>query len=161
MSRALKRLTREYKDITKEGNYLFSINFDEDNILKWFVTIIGPPDTFYENGLFNLEINFTEEYPFRAPTVRFTSSILHPNIYEDGGVCISILHEGVDNYGYEDSGERWMPSQNVTSILLSIISMLNEPNFESPANIDASVMWKDNPDEFKRRVYEIVANSLN
>ena len=159
--RVIKRLTREYKNITEENNYLFSVYFDEDNILKWYVTLIGPPDTYYENGIFNLEINFTNEYPFRAPTVRFTSEILHPNIYSDGNVCISILHEGVDSYGYEDSGERWMPSQNVTSILLSIISMLNEPNFESPANVEASVLWKDEPDKFKRRVYEIVANSLN
>ena len=83
----------------------------------------------------------------------------HPNIYPDGKVCISILHDGVDQYGYESTGERWNPSHSVSSILLSIISMLPMPNFESPANIDASVMCKDNYDSYKRKIYKLVSDS--
>lgn len=61
-------------------------------------------------------------------------------VYVDGNVCISILHSpGDDPNQYETSSERWSPVQNVNSILLSVLSMLAEPNIESGANIDACV----------------------
>ena len=61
-------------------------------------------------------------------------------VYEDGKVCISILHApGEDAMSGETSDERWRPILGVEAILLSVISMLNDPNIASPANIDASV----------------------
>lgn len=62
-------------------------------------------------------------------------------------MCISILHPPVDDpQSGELPCERWNPTQNVRTILLSVISLLNEPNTFSPANVDASVMyrrWRD------------------
>lgn len=76
--------------------------------------------------------------------MRFISKIFHPNIYPDGRVCISILHApGDDPLGYETSSERWSPVQSVEKVLLSVMSMLAEPNCESPANVDAAKMWRD------------------
>ena len=76
--------------------------------------------------------------------MRFISKIFHPNIYPDGRVCISILHApGDDPLGYERSSERWSPVQSVEKVLLSVMSMLAEPNCESPANVDAAKMWRD------------------
>lgn len=61
-------------------------------------------------------------------------------VYKDGTVCISILHPpGDDPNHYESSSERWSPVQSVEKILLSVMSMLAEPNDESGANIDACV----------------------
>lgn len=61
-------------------------------------------------------------------------------VSKDGDVCISILHEpGEDKFGYERPEERWLPIHTVETILLSVISMINEPNDESPANVDAAV----------------------
>ena len=92
------------------------------------------------------------------PKMKFTCEMFHPNgnqlininiqnkflyqilVYRDGHVCISILHApGDDPLGYESSAERWSPVQSVEKILLSVISMLAEPNPESGANVDASV----------------------
>jgi ubiquitin-protein ligase len=57
-----------------------------------------------------------------------------------GEVCISILHEpGEDKYGYEKPEERWLPIHTVETIMVSVISMLADPNDESPANLDAAV----------------------
>ena len=95
------------------------------------------------------------------PTITFTSEMYHPNIYPNGKVCISILHDGVDEYGYESIQERWNPTHSISSILISIISMIGEPNFESPANVDASKLWQDNYNEYKKIIYKIVAKSLN
>ena len=61
-------------------------------------------------------------------------------VSKEGDVCISILHEpGEDKYGYERPEERWLPIHTVESILLSVISMIADPNDESPANVDAAV----------------------
>ena len=62
------------------------------------------------------------------------------SVDKDGNVCISILHEpGDDRWGYEKPEERWLPVHTVETILLSVISMLADPNHDSPANVDAAV----------------------
>jgi hypothetical protein len=64
-------------------------------------------------------------------------------VHENGEVCISILHEpGEDKFGYETASERWLPIHTVESILISVISMITDPNDESPANVDAAVSTK-------------------
>ena len=92
------------------------------------------------------------------------------------------MHEpGDDKYGYEKASERWLPVHTVETILLSVISMLADPNYESPANVDAAVSfyfsynliwnfickrkfilqkeWRENPAEFKRKVAKCVRKS--
>uniref|UniRef100_A0A2K6L6T5 Ubiquitin conjugating enzyme E2 R2 n=1 Tax=Rhinopithecus bieti TaxID=61621 RepID=A0A2K6L6T5_RHIBE len=106
------------------------------------------PNTLYEVfGYFKAHIKFPIDYPYSPPTFRFLTKMWHPNIYENGDVCISILHPPVDDpQSGELPSERWNPTQNVRTILLSVISLLNEPNTFSPANVDASVMfrkWRD------------------
>ena len=63
-------------------------------------------------------------------------------VEKNGDVCISILHEpGEDKWGYEKAEERWLPIHTVETILISVISMLADPNDESPANVDAAVSY--------------------
>ncbi len=155
---ALSRLAHELKSINKDPNYYYSIMPSDDNFLKWDFNLIGPNDTLYEGGIFKGSINFTKEYPIKAPIVRF-NNIIHPNIHVTGEVCISILHEGSDSYGYEKDSERWTPTHGIDSIMISIISMLSDPNFESPANISASVLWKNNKEEYKKQIYKLVSDS--
>uniref|UniRef100_A0A8D2MYH7 UBC core domain-containing protein n=1 Tax=Zonotrichia albicollis TaxID=44394 RepID=A0A8D2MYH7_ZONAL len=99
------------------------------------------------SAFFQAHIKFPIDYPYSPPTFRFLTKMWHPNIYENGDVCISILHPPVDDpQSGELPSERWNPTQNVRTILLSVISLLNEPNTFSPANVDASVMfrkWRD------------------
>jgi ubiquitin-conjugating enzyme E2 G1 len=158
---ALKRLQSELKQTINEPNYFYSIEPDSKNFYIWNVLLIGPPDSPFEGGIFKCEFKFTPEYPNKAPGFRFITNLLHPNIYKDGKVCISILHDGKDEWGYEDISERWNPSHSVNSILMSILSMLSNPNFESPANIDASVLWKNDWVTYKKQIYKIVSESQN
>jgi len=155
---AIKRLLCEMKDIMKDPNYFYSCFPDENNLMIWNFSIIGPPDTLYEGGIFNGIIQFTDAYPNKPPVVTF-KNILHPNIYNNGIVCISILHEGSDIYGYEKDSERWNPSHSINSIMLSIISMLSAPNFDSPANMEASLLWKNTPLEYEKKIYKMVSIS--
>jgi ubiquitin-protein ligase len=156
---ALKRLQNEYSEFIKEPNELFSISIDPKNFFIWNILIFGPEDTIFEGGVFNCKIEFTQNYPNKPPSFKFIDNIYHPNIYPDGKVCISILHEGVDVYGYEDISERWNPSHSVNSILMSIISILTEPNFESPANVDASKLWKENYNQYKKIIYNLIVKN--
>ena len=95
-----------------------------------------------EGGFFKCHLNFPKEYPHRPPKMKFLTDIWHPNIDKNGNVCISILHEpGDDRFGYEKAAERWLPVHTVETILISVISMLADPNFESPANVDAAVCF--------------------
>ncbi|XP_022845773.1 ubiquitin-conjugating enzyme E2 7-like isoform X2 [Olea europaea var. sylvestris] len=153
-SQASLLLQKQLKDLCKHPVDGFSAGLlDEADLFEWSVTIIGPPDTLYEGGFFNAIMSFPQNYPNSPPTVRFT-------FYQDGKVCISILHPpGDDPNGYELASERWSPVHTVESIVLSIISMLSSPNDESPANVEAAKEWREQRDEFKKKVSRCVRRS--
>jgi ubiquitin-conjugating enzyme E2 G1 len=151
---AIKRLQNEFKQYLKEPSTHYSLSPDNTNFLKWNIILLGPPETIFEGGSFRCQLEFTKDYPNKPPKFRFIDDLYHPNIYSDGRVCMSILHEGIDVYGYEDISERWNPSHSVNSILMSLLLILTNPNFESPANIDASKLWRDNFNEYKKIIYK-------
>lgn len=82
-------------------------------------------------------------------------------VYSSGLVCISILHPpGDDPNHYEHASERWSPIQSVEKILISVMSMLAEPNDESPANVEAAKMWRTQRDEYEKKVKDGVRRML-
>jgi ubiquitin-conjugating enzyme E2 G1 len=117
-------------------------------------------------GNFRCHLSFPPDYPHAPPSLVFKTPIpFHPNIYVDGKLCISILHPpGDDQYGYESANERWSPVQTPETILLSVISLLHSPNDESPANVEAATLWreekKNSSKEFRKRCRKIVRESL-
>ncbi|MGH0161655.1 UNVERIFIED_CONTAM: hypothetical protein FKN15_041602 [Acipenser sinensis] len=114
---------------------------DDNDIYKWEVVIIGPQDTLFEGGFFKAYLTFPYDYPLRPPKMKFITELWHPNVAKNGDVCISILHEpGEDKFGYEKPEERWLPIHTVETIMISVISMLADPNSDSPANVDAGVV---------------------
>ncbi|KAL7640017.1 UNVERIFIED_CONTAM: hypothetical protein RMT77_009431 [Armadillidium vulgare] len=161
--RALKRLMREYKQLTlnpPEGIIAGPTN--EENFFEWEAYILGPEGTCFECGVFPAKLNFPHDYPLSPPKMQFSCKIFHPNIYPDGRVCISILHApGDDPMGYESSAERWSPVQSIEKILLSVVSMLAEPNDESSANVDAAKMWRDDREQFNSIAESLVRKTLN
>jgi ubiquitin-conjugating enzyme E2 G1 len=149
-------------ELVKKPHEGFSAGLiDEDNIYKWEIFIIGPPETFYEGGCFKAHLYFPKEYPQRPPKMKFISEMWHPNVEKNGDVCISILHEpGEDKWGYEKPEERWLPIHTVETILISVISMLADPNDESPANVDAAKDWREDYNgSFKKKVLKCVRKS--
>lgn len=88
---------------------------------------------------------------------QFARPLYHPNIYKDGKICISILHApGEDEMSGESAAERWSPAQRVESVLISIISLLDDAECSSPANVDAGVMFRKNPEQYRKLVTEAV-----
>ena len=106
-----------------------------------------PEDTAWEDGTFKLTLEFTEEYPNKAPTVKFVTKMFHPNIYADGSICLDILQN------------QWSPIYDISAILTSIQSLLSDPNPSSPANSEAARLYQENRREYERKVKEVVENS--
>ncbi|KAK4033977.1 ubiquitin-conjugating enzyme/RWD-like protein [Parachaetomium inaequale] len=157
---AKTRLMSEMKALRKEK----WINFEDDDldsILKWrFALMVINPDSPFNSGYFKAEMTFTDEYPYQPPKFRFLVPITHPNIYPDGQLCISILHKpGEDIMSGEEASERWSPLQGAESVLRSVLLLLDDPEINSPANVDAGVMYRDRRSEYLEKAHETVARS--
>jgi len=159
-SQATARLQKELKELNKFPVEGFKVELPNDgNLFEWIVHIAGPPDTIFQGGIFKANMKFPEDYPISPPKMKFLSDFWHPNVYADGGVCISILHTPDPLNPEEKDSECWRPIQTVESILVSVVSMLADPNFSSPANVDASVQLRKDPNAYKKKILEIVSKS--
>lgn len=105
---------------------------DENNSRYFMVTIDGPKDSPFENGIFKLELFLPEEYPMAAPKVRFMTKIYHPNIDKLGRICLDILKD------------KWSPALQIRTVLLSIQALLSAPNPDDPLANDVAEQWKVN-----------------
>lgn len=153
---------RQYRELTdpKKGVPSFHIELADDNIFLWNIGVmVLNEDSVYHGGFFKLQMKFPQDYPFSPPQFRFTPSIYHPNVYRDGRLCISILHQAGDATTDEPDSETWSPAQTVESVLISIVSLLEDPNISSPANVDAAVDWRKNPEHYKLKVQQEVERS--
>ncbi|KAB2576645.1 putative ubiquitin conjugating enzyme protein [Lasiodiplodia theobromae] len=159
---ASKRLFHEYKALSSDPPEGITAGpVSEDDMFVWEALIQGPEGTPFDGGIFPAELKFPKDYPLAPPTMRFLCDMWHPNVYPNGTVCISILHPpGDDPNHYEHASERWSPIQSVEKILISVMSMLAEPNDESPANVDAARMWREKRGEYERIVKDNVRKGL-
>ena len=145
---AKKRLMRDFKKMLKDPPPCLNAAPNDDNIFFWTAVIFGPDDTPWEGGTFNLTLEFTDQYPNKAPVVKFVTKMFHPNIYQDGRICLDILQA------------QWTPIYDVAAILTSIQSLLNDPNPNSPANAEAAQLYQENRREYNRRVIEMVESTF-
>ncbi|PQE22092.1 ubiquitin-conjugating enzyme protein [Rutstroemia sp. NJR-2017a BVV2] len=157
---ARRRLMRDFKRMQTDPPAGVSASPVADNVMLWNAVIIGPADTPFEDGTFRLVMTFDEQYPNKPPAVKFISEMFHPNVYATGELCLDILQN------------RWSPTYDVAAVLTSIqryisyhgnvrvyVCLLNDPNTGSPANVEASNLYKDNRREYTKRVRETVEKS--
>ncbi|KAI1265641.1 ubiquitin-conjugating enzyme E2 2 [Xylariaceae sp. FL1019] len=144
---ARRRLMRDFKRMQTDPPAGVSASPVPDNVMTWNAVIIGPAETPFEDGTFRLVMHFEEQYPNKPPAVKFISQMFHPNVYATGELCLDILQN------------RWSPTYDVAAVLTSIQSLLNDPNTGSPANVEASNLYKDNRREYTKRVRETVEKS--
>eukprot|EP00300_Choanocystis_sp_HF-7_P036566 c5242_g1_i1.p1 GENE.c5242_g1_i1~~c5242_g1_i1.p1 ORF type:complete len:161 (+),score=25.98 c5242_g1_i1:30-485(+) len=144
---ARRRLMRDFKRIQKDPPAGISGAPLNNDVMTWNAVIFGPEGTVWEGGTFKLSLSFTEEYPSKPPKVNFITKMFHPNIYNDGSICLDILQN------------QWSAIYDVSAILTSIQSLLCDPNPNSPANNEAAKLFVENTREYERRVREIVEQS--
>ena len=132
-----KRLQSELMQLMMNADAGISAFPDGDNIFTWVGTIEGSADTAYEGLTFKLSLKFPSDYPFKAPVVKFEQPCFHPNVDTYGNICLDILKE------------KWCATYSCRTILLSIQSLLGEPNNDSPLNGYAAALW-ENQEEYKK-----------
>lgn len=108
------------------------------NIYEWRSTILGPPGSVYEGGVFLLDITFSPNYPFKPPKVTFRTRIYHCNINSQGVICLDILKDN------------WSPALTVSKVLLSICSLLTDCNPEDPLVRSIATQYLTNREEHDR-----------
>jgi ubiquitin-conjugating enzyme E2 D/E len=141
----LKRLKLELKKIKKDPPSNCSAGLVNGDLCHWEAVIFGLIDTLYSGGIFKLDIKFTQDYPFTAPKVKFLTRVYHPNVSEHhGDICLDILKNN------------WSPALSVKNLLLSICSLLSDPNVDDPLNSSAARLYKRNKLEYDIKVRNYV-----
>lgn len=144
---ARRRLLRDFQKLQSDPPFGVSGSPIGDDIMRWSAIIFGPEDTSWEGGTFELELIFSDDYPTKAPEVKFTTKIFHPNVYTNGAICLDILQS------------QWSPVYDISAILTSVQSLLSDPNPNSPANAEAARLFTENRREYTRRVQQCVLES--
>ncbi|KAL0696830.1 hypothetical protein Bca4012_064010 [Brassica carinata] len=138
----LKRLQSELMGLMMGGDPGISAFPEEDNIFCWKGTITGSKDTVFEGTEYRLSLSFSNDYPFKPPKIKFQTTCFHPNVDVYGNICLDILQD------------KWSSAYDVRTILLSIQSLLGEPNISSPLNTQAAQLWS-NQEEYRKMVEKL------
>ncbi|KAL2490291.1 Ubiquitin-conjugating enzyme E2 28 [Abeliophyllum distichum] len=139
---ASKRILKELKDLQKDPPTSCSAGPVGEDMFHWQATIMGPQDSPYTGGVFLITIHFPPDYPFKPPKVAFRTKVFHPNINSNGSICLDILKE------------QWSPALTISKVLLSICSLLTDPNPDDPLVPEIAHMYKTD-----RAKYEQTARS--
>jgi len=138
---AVKRINRELIDLRSDPPANCSAGpISDSDIFVWEGIIFGPTESPFAGGVFKVNIQFPADYPFRPPRIVFTTKIYHPNINSQGFICLDILKQN------------WSPALTISKVLLSILSMLTDPNPNDPLMPEIATLY------LRSRVeYEVIA----
>lgn len=139
---AISRLAKELQSLSKSNENVAARPIDEKNLFEWSATINGPTDTPYESGVFHLKMKFPKQYPFKPPKITFETPIYHCNIDEEGEICLDLLDE------------KWSPALTIEKILLSISSLMAEPNPDDPLRGDIACEYMTKREEYNQHAKE-------
>ena len=137
MTSRLSRLLREFEEIIKDPPYNATAGpISDEDFTKWKAYLAGPVDTPYHGGLFELEIEFPENYPYLPPIIIFKTKIYHCNINHSGHICLDVLNEN------------WSPALNISKILMSISVLLSQQNPADPLEPEIAKLYSENYENF-------------
>jgi len=132
-----RRLQKELADLRERGMRTFQdVQVDEANLLIWEGLLL-PDKPPYNKGAFRIQITFPNDYPFKPPSVLFKTKIYHPNIDENGQVCLDVIHS-----------EHWKPATKVETVITSLIKLINEPEPSHPLRSDLAEEFEKNKKKF-------------
>jgi ubiquitin-conjugating enzyme E2 D/E len=140
----IRRLTIHFNEIQKSPPPLCYAQPEDamKDMTHWVGYIDGPQDTPYAGGRYHLTMDFPSDYPFKPPQVRFTTPVFHPNISATGEICLDILHS------------QWSPALTIRGLLISLCSLLTDPNPEHGLNKDALKLYQTNLKKYNETARE-------
>ena len=140
---AVKRILKELAELEKDPCESISAGPINDNdSYRWQATILGPEGSPYAGGVFFLNVHFPVDYPFKAAKIQFTTKIYHPNINNNGAICLDILKD------------QWSPALTMQKVLLSISSLLCDPNPNDPLVSEIAYVYNNNRDKYNATARE-------
>ena len=134
---ALRRINKEILDLKSDPPSNCIAGPTGSDLYQWEAVIMGPEDTPYTGGVFKLRIQFPVDYPFKPPHIQFTTKIYHPNINTTGMICLDILKT------------QWSPALTISKVLLSICSLLTDPNPKDPLMPDIATQYMNHRSEYE------------
>jgi ubiquitin-protein ligase len=139
-SKATMRLKNEFTALSEDSVCNSTVLLEnEESLFNWIVMMQGPDSTPYEGGIFRLTFKFPDNYPFKAPEVKFLTTTYHPNIkFDTGEICQDVF------------ASDWAPTQKVQDILEKIVTMLREPSTSTPLENDICNLYLTNRNEFNK-----------
>jgi ubiquitin-conjugating enzyme E2 A len=144
---AVRRLQRDLAELVDDAHIVAGPI--DDDMFHWDAVITGPEATPWEGAMLRLLLTFAPTYPQEPPEVKFaTAGVFHPNVYADGRICLDLLKTA------------WSPTTGVRSLLISIQSLLADPNPASPANPEAAEVYQKDRATYNARVREFAARTL-
>ena len=139
---ALRRIKREFDALNGDPPIPCGAETIDDDYYHWNACLTGPDDTPYENGIFYLDIRFPLDYPFSPPKIVFITKIYHPNINSNGNICLDILKDN------------WSPVLTVSKIILSLSSLLSDPNPDDPLVSSIAQLYRDDYEKWFSKAKE-------
>lgn len=138
-----RRLQKEIQDIVKDTHSGITVTNPQGEVeisdfTRFRGHFRGPPDTPYEGGKYEIDIQIPSGYPFKPPEMRFMTKIWHPNVSsQTGAICLDTL------------GSAWSPILTLKSALISVQSLLSSPEPKDPQDAEVAAMLIKHPDEFR------------
>ena len=134
-----KMLIRNFLESKLEGKNSGEFDIEQVNENNWeeYYILLKPKTGIFRDQYQLLHMKTTYgsnnkfSYPFNPPLIKFISNVFHTNISTNGSICLDILKE---------QGE-WVPAYNFARVIMSIILLYQEPNTDSPYNVDASKLY--------------------
>ncbi|XP_048216419.1 ubiquitin/ISG15-conjugating enzyme E2 L6 [Perognathus longimembris pacificus] len=140
---ACKRVAKELEDLQEAlPPYLQHLSSDDANVLVWHALLL-PDQPPYHLRAFRLRIDFPREYPLKPPTIKFTTKIYHPNVDENGQVCLPLI-----------SAANWNPYKKICQVLETLNVLVNNPDLREPVRIELADLLAQNPELFRRKAEE-------
>ena len=136
-TRILKELN-ELKELSEQSSSeTVKADIVDDNLYHWKGTIFGPQDSWYEGGIFTIDIKIPEDYPFKPPKMKFVTKIWHPNISSvTGAICLDILKD------------EWTPALTIRTALVSLQALLSCPEPDDPQDAEVASQYKSDIELF-------------
>ncbi|XP_046996526.1 NEDD8-conjugating enzyme UBE2F-like isoform X1 [Schistocerca americana] len=146
-----KLLVKEVQEMEQTLPVTCKVHFDNPDILYDFTLTVMPDEGYWMGGRFVFHIHVTEEYNMAPPSVKCLTKLWHPNISEDGDICLSLLRQNsIDGMG-------WAPTRKLKDVIWGLNSLFTDLlNFDDPLNIEAAELYTRDKDAFRSKVREYV-----